>query len=136
MHDMPGKAAIPNPAFRKNLQKLEDFSNLQEGWMGPGSFPLDSKVKAFIRSVLEDSREGLPDVAMAPLPEGGIRFECDKNGDFNIAEITADMDLYLCVMSEYPEDPNYEGEVFEQDQYFEFADREILLDFIQEGIFP
>jgi hypothetical protein len=136
MHDLPGKAAIPHPAFRKNLRKLEDFSNFQEGWMGAGSFPLDLKVKEFITSVLENSREGLPDVAMAPLPEGGIRFEFEKNGDFNIAEVTESLDLYLCVMSEYPEDPNYEGEVFECDRYFELADQQILLNFIQDGIFP
>lgn len=130
----PGNETVP--AYKENLLRLEYFSYLPQNWAGIGSVPLDATVKEFMKSVLEESREGIPNVAMAPLPEGGLRFEFDKAGKFNIAEITADMDLYLCVLTDHPADSSDSSEYFDRDRYFEIADKSIVLDFLQDGIFP
>jgi hypothetical protein len=78
------------------LARVDALSQLESGWMGPGSDPILPTAIEFVRGVLQKLQSIPAGLSPAPLPDGGLRLEWTREGIDYVVEAEADGGLYLC----------------------------------------
>lgn len=81
-------------------EEIYSFTKLNERWLGEPSLPLDKGIAQRAIDVLESSRNLPSDLAVAPLPEGGLRFEWAHGDTDFVLEIEPGGQVYACSLAE------------------------------------
>lgn len=106
-------------------ERLRELSRLSDGWMGPDSVGPLLKVSETSHDLLFRLESVPENMAVAPIPDGGIRFEWRKDSIDFVAEVEADGGLYLCALPENSRD--------DWDIQYEKVNAEAFVSFVQDG---
>lgn len=113
------------PHEEELMERLQDLLMLNDGWMGPDSLGPLLKVSETTGDLLSRLETIPENMAMAPLPDGGIRFEWRKDSADFVAEVEADGGLYLCILPENSRD--------DWDIQYEKVNAAAFISFVQDG---
>jgi hypothetical protein len=79
--------------------RVLSYTQFDAGWLGDGnSIPLAPGIAQIAVRVLEEAVELPEGLAAAPLPDGGLRFEWERDGTTFVVEIEASGDTYVCLL--------------------------------------
>lgn len=113
------------PHQQELLDRVVHLLELDDGWLGPDSLgPLQSVRESTIE-LLQQLQVVPANMAAAPLPDGGLRFEWSSGAVEYIAEVEADGGLYLCTLPEASSD--------DADKQYEKVNAEAFVRFVEDG---
>lgn len=105
------------------LDHVDELSGIAPGWMGPDSLAITPAVKASVTEALQGLTRIPAALGVAPLPDGGLRFEWSEGPVEYVAEAEADGGLYLCILPELShEDDDVQLEEFNVARFTKFVE--------------
>jgi hypothetical protein len=110
--------------LKEHLVKLLE---LPSGWLGGvASEPVKRELVVDATGILEQLDDVPEDLAPAPLPDGGLRFEWSRNSEDFILEMNVDGSAYMCILADRAED--------DRDVLLEARDMGRIRHFLEEGL--